>query len=369
MLTILGDHQAGHYCDGVSRRTFLKIGGLAMGGLSMPQLLRAESQIGKKQPHKAVIMIFLAGGPPHQDMWDLKPEAPAEIRGEFMPIRTNVRGIEICELFPQMAKMMDKFAVIRSIVGSHGGHAAHECLTGRHPGKAPPGGWPCLGSMVSYLQGPVDVAIPPTIGLSPRTGHWPWGYNGESGYLPPAHTPFTPSGDRVKNDMVLKGVSLDRLRDRRSLLKSFDRFRRGIDTSGLMEGFDASQKQAFGILTSSRLADAFDLEKEDPRLRDRYGRGSSKNVNDGAPPWLDQFLLARRLVEAGARCVTLAFSRWDWHGNNFERARKDIPMLDQGVTALVQDLHDRGLEQDVSVLVWGEFGRTPKINKRAGRDH
>ena len=375
MLTILGDQDSKHFCDGVSRRTFLKIGGLAMGGLSMPQLLRAESQMGDKQPHKAVIMIFLAGGPPHQDMWDLKPDAPAEIRGEFMPIRTNVSGIEICELFPRMAKMMDKFAVIRSIVGAQNGHKAYQCLTGRphrpqaRDSTAPPGGWPCLGSMVSYLQGPVDVAIPPAIGLAPRTNFPPWGYNGESGYLPPAHTPFTPSDDRLKNDMVLKDVSLNRLQDRRSLLQSFDRFRRGVDTSGLMERFDASHQQAFGILTSSRLAEAFDLEKEDPRLRDRYGRGSSKHVIDGPPPLLDQFLLARRLVEAGARCVTLAFSRWDWHDNNFARARKDIPMLDQGVTALVQDLHNRGLEQDVSVLVWGEFGRTPKINNKAGRDH
>ncbi len=162
---------------------------------------------------------------------------------------------------------------------------------------------------------------------------------------------------------------MDRLRDRRGLLSSFDRFRRETDASGLMEGLDAFTEQAFGVLTSSRLAEALDLEREDPTLRDRYGRGTPQNQSDGGPKLLDQFLLARRLVEAGVRCVTLAFSRWDWHNNNFKRGREDIPMLDQGVTALVEDLHQRGLYKDVSVVVWGEFGRTPKINPQGGRDH
>ena len=172
-----------------------------------------------------------------------------------------------------------------------------------------------------------------------------------------------------KGDMVLSGISLDRLRDRRALLTSFDRFRRDADTTGAMQGMDAFNQQALGVLTSSKLADALDLSKEDPKVVERYGHGDPKNRDDGGPKLMSHFLMARRLVEAGARCVTCAFSRWDWHGQNFQAARQDMPLLDQGVSALIEDLHQRGLDRDVSVVVWGEFGRTPKINKDAGRDH
>jgi len=200
-------------------------------------------------------------------------------------------------------------------------------------------------------------------------GHTPWSDNGQPGFLGAAHAPFQPYKGQSKGDMILNGVTLDRLRDRKSLLTAFDRFRREADGSGLMTGMDAFTSQAFGVLTSSRLAEALDLDREPERIRDRYGRGSAKLQSDGAPKLLDQFLMARRLVEAGVRCVTLAFSRWDWHGGNFKRARQDMPMLDQGVSALVEDLHMRGLDKDVTVVVWGEFGRTPKINKGGGRDH
>src|SRR5206468_11330655 len=172
-----------------------------------------------------------------------------------------------------------------------------------------------------------------------------------------------------KDDMVLNGVTLDRLADRRLLLASFDRLRRDIDSSGMLEGLDAFNEQAFGMLTSSKLLEALDIEKEDPKVRARYGKGDPKNRDDGGPKLMEHFLTARRLVEAGARCVTLAFSRWDHHGDNFGALRQDLPLLDQGVSALVQDLHARGLDKDVSVVVWGEFGRTPTINKDAGRDH
>jgi len=341
-----------------------------MGGLALPQLLAAESGANAgKLSHKAVIMIFLAGGPPHQDMWDIKTEAPSEIRGPFRPIKTNVRGIEIGELFPQIAKMADKMVFIRSIVGARGGHDAYQCLHGRNSSQRIAGGWPYIGSTLSHLKGPVTQAVPPAIGLSPKTSHAPWGYNGNPGFLGPAHASFTPEGEQVRQNMVLKGMTLDRLRDRKAFLNSVDKLRRDIDTSGAMAGLDAFNQQAMGILTSKRLAEAFDLSNEDPKLVARYGKGTTKPTADG--PWkrLDQFLLARRLVEAGARCVTLAFSRWDWHGNNFGRARQDMPMLDQGVSALVEDLHNRGLDKDVSVVVWGEFGRTPKINPKGGRDH
>ena len=370
MLTLTGKRSEA-FCDGMTRRGFLRIGGLGLGGASLPQILQAESAAGRRPlDHKAVIMVFLAGGPPHQDMWDLKMDAPTEVRGEFRPISTNVPGVQICELFPRMAKMMDRFSIIRSMVGAGGGHDAVQCLTGRKKnGPQPPGGWPSLGAVLSKLDGQVVPGVPSFLGLSPKCGHDQWGDPGASGFLGPSHAPFAPFRGGGKEDMVLKDISLERLSDRRRLLKSFDRFRREIDGSGAMRGMDTFTEQAFGVLTSSRLAEAFDLSKEDPRIVERYGRGTEKLTADG--PWkrLDQFLMARRLIEAGARCVTLGFSRWDWHSGNFKRARQDFPLLDQGISALVQDLHERGMEKDVSVVVWGEFGRTPKINENAGRDH
>ncbi len=370
MLTILGraDGKRDRFCDGLSRRSFLKIGGLAMGGLSLPELLRLEAQAGSQRMHKGIIMIFLPGGPPHLDMFDLKPDAPSEIRGEFQPIRTNVPGIEICEHFPRLAKQMDKWVVIRSIVGSDGRHAAFMCLTGRRPRPAPNGGWPCLGSVLSKLYGPVHPSVPPFVGLSPKMGHMPWADSGQPGFLGPAHAPFKPNAEG-RSDMILNGITLERLADRKRLLAALDRFRRDADASGMMEGMDTFTQQAFGVLTSSRLVEALDLEKEDPKIRARYGKGDPRNVADGGPRLMEHFLIARRLIQAGVRCVTLAFSRWDWHGGNFKRGREDMPMLDQGITALIEDLDRLGMLDDVSVVVWGEFGRTPKINKNAGRDH
>lgn len=357
------------FCDGISRRGFLRIGSLGLGGLALPQLLQAEQAAGIGKSHKAVIMIFLPGGPPHQDMFDLKMEAPSEIRGEFKPIGTNVPGIEICEEFPRLAKMADKLAFIRSIVGATGRHDAVQCLTGRTLKNMPSGGWPSMGAVLSKLKGAADPSLPPFVGLAPKCGHDEWGDCGTPGFLGPAHAPFKPFRGASQADMTLNGIDLSRLDDRRALLASFDRFRRDVDNSGMMEGLDAFNRQAFGILTSSKLAEALDLSKEDPKLVERYGEGSKELRADGAWKRLDQFLMARRLVEAGARCVTLSFSRWDWHGNNFGRAREDFPLLDQGLSALVEDLHQRGMDRDVSVVVWGEFGRTPKINDKGGRDH
>ncbi len=366
MLTILG--QKSRFCDGVSRRNFLKIGTLGMAGLTLPQLYRAEASTGTKLGHKAVIMIFLPGGPSHQDIFDLKPDAPSEIRGEFKPISTNVPGIQICEHLPLMAKMMDKMAIIRSIVGATGDHYAFQCLTGRPHQNQPAGGWPSIGSVLSKVQGQVNKAIPPFVGLSPKMGHMPWADAGTAGFLGVGHAPFKPDG-AGRADMVLNGVTLDRLADRKALLQGFDNFRRDVDASGIMGGMDSFNEQAFSMLTSSRLLEALDIEKEDKKVRNAYGKGDAKNRDDGGPKLMEHFLVARRLVEAGSRCVTLAFSRWDHHGDNFGALRQDLPLLDQGVTALIEDLHQRGLEKDVSVVVWGEFGRTPAINKDGGRDH
>lgn len=360
--------------DGVSRRSFLQIGSLALGGVALPQLLELEARAGTGRRHKSVIMIFLSGGPPHQDMFDLKMEAPAEIRGEFRPISTNVPGIQICEHLPQLARRMDRLAVIRSLVGSEGRHAAFQCLTGWPVDRQPAGGWPSFGSVVSKLQGPAQPGTPPVVSLTPKMKGSGWADPGQAGFVGQAHAPFTPNAEG-RASLTLNGITLDALADRRALLGQLDGIRRDIDASGAIEGMDAYHQQAFGILTSSRLAEALDLEQEDPQLRDRYGRGSPEpaGYGDAGPLMNDYFLAARRLVEAGVRVVTLAYGRWDWHGRphgtNFDNARDHLPQLDQGLTALLDDLEARGLSDDVSVLVWGEFGRTPRINKNGGRDH
>jgi hypothetical protein len=374
MFSILGRKGRGEkFCDGHSRRDFLTIGSLAMGGLALPDLLRAESQLGSGRSHKAIINVFLPGGPPHQDMWDIKPDAPAEIRGEFKPIATNVPGIQIGELFPKIAAMMDKFTVVRSIVGANGGHAAHQAVTGFGPNNAPAGGWPSQGAWISKVQGPVNQSVPAHCSLFYKTGHGPWGDPGNGGFLGLAHAPFRLVGGKGETNktenMVLQGITLDRLQDRNALLNSIDGIKRTVDATGSMVGMDAFTEQAVGILTSSRLVDAMDITQESDETLARYGKGDPTFRADGAPKMTENFLIARRLVEAGARCVSLNFSRWDWHGGNFKRGREDMPMLDAAVSSLVQDLHDRGMDRDVSVVVWGEFGRTPKINANAGRDH
>ena len=357
-------------CDGFSRRDFLKVGALTYGGLSLPQILAADAQAapGQAKRHKSVIMVFLAGGPPHQDMVDLKPDAPAEIRGEYKPISTNVPGLDFCEHMPLLAQRADKLAVIRSLVGCKDEHSAFQMLTGFPDTPFKRAGRPALGSIVSYLQGPVDPAIPPFVGLSPRTSEVRWGDPGMAGYLGLAHGPFTPNrGETV--DPTKTGIEVSRYQDRQSLLGKLDELKRRLDRDEALAGMDGFDRAAFEILTSSRLVDALDVTKEDPRLRARYGIGDMKAEADGPPTCMDHFLMARRLVEVGARCVTISFGRWDTHGNNFKDNAIRIPKLDMALSALIDDLYARGLENDVTVVVWGEFGRTPKINKDAGRDH
>ena len=368
MLTING--RGGRLCDGVTRRDALKIGALGLGGLSLPDLLRAEQRAGIKGSHKAVIMIYMCGAPPHQDMYDLKMKAPSGIRGPFQPIDTAVPGIQICEHMPMLAKVMDKCIPLRSVHGSpNGSHDSFICYTGHSFVNQPPGDWPSMGAVASRLQGPVNVSVPPFIGLSPNTGHPPYGSPGHPGFLGISHGAFRPSGPSRAN-MKLNGVTLDRLGNRKQLLTSLDAFRRSHSGDSSLAGLDDLNRQALDILTSSRLADALDLSKEDPAVRERYGKGSPKNFGDGAPRNLEHFLMARRLVEAGARVVTLNFGRWDFHSNNHNTARDThLPMFDRGLATLIADIYERGLGDDVSVVAWGEFGRTPRINKTAGRDH
>lgn len=369
MLKIYGS-SSGKLCDGVSRRDFLRVGALGMGGLALPQLLEAEALAGIGKSHKAVIMIYLVGAPPHQDMFDLKMNAPSEVRGPFRPIKTNVPGIEICEHLPRLARIMDKLVPLRSVYGSpDGDHDSFICYTGRHKRLQPPGGWPAIGSVVSKFQGSVDKAVPPFVGLAPKSGHPPYGSPGLPGCLGVPMAAFRPAGEGM-SDLALNEISPERLNDRKALLASFDHFRRDVDNSGVVAGLDAFQQRALGMLTSSKLADALDLSTESARTRELYGKGFTGNYGDGAPRNMEHFLMARRLVEAGARVVTLNFGRWDFHSDNFNEAKNThLPYFDQGMAALVQDLHDRGMDKDVAVVAWGEFGRTPTINKEAGRDH
>lgn len=391
MLTIAGLES--RYCDRISRRSCLQIGGLALGGLSLPEILRAEAAGGATKPAKGIIMVLLPGGPTHLDTFDLKPDAPAEVRGEFSPIATNVPGVEICELLPLLAGVMDKVTLIRSLMGFRDDHNTHWCSTGweSHPAMDaspivagfPPGDWPSLGSVLSRQFGHRVPGVPPAVDLSPidpdarfilRTPP------GQPGYLGAAHAGFEVNSVDRRN-ITLNGVNLRRLSDRRALLDSFDQFRRQVERGGLTDGIDEFHRQAFEVLTSPRLAEALDLSREDRTVRGRYGLNREYPEEREGKTVLDQFLMARRVIEAGARCVTLTFSRWpfgrmlrgdynwDWHKDLFNEARGTLPLFDIGMSALLHDLDERGLLDEVAVVVWGEFGRTPKINANAGRDH
>ena len=365
MLTLFGAGR--RYCDGVSRRSFLKIGGLAMGGLALPDLLRAEARSGSEGSHKAVIMVYLSGGLSHQDTFDLKPDAPAEIRGEFKPIPTVVPGIQIGELLPEIAKVTDKLAILRSIVGLRDEHSSWQNLTGYPMSQAQREDRPHFGSVISRVRGVVDPVVPPFVDLFPVMQHKPYNSAG-AGFL---GQPYRASKLGGGDDLELTrqtAVDADRFTGRRRLLDEFDGLRRSVDGASV-EGMDAHYRRAFDVLTSDKVARALDVGREDPKIRDRYGKGSEKHLGDGAPMWNDQLLIARRLVEAGARCVSVAYGFWDTHGDNFNHLKRHLPLFDRGVSALVEDIHMRGLDKDVTVVVWGEFGRTPKINKVAGRDH
>ena len=367
MLTVQGQTKA--RSAGTTRREILRIGALGACGLSLADVLRAEQDRGSSR-HKAVIMIYLVGAPPHQDMYDLKMEAPAEIRGEFQPIHTNVPGIDVSEHLPGLARVMDKCVPLRSVYGSPtGAHDSFICYTGHTVQNQPAGGWPSIGSVVSRIQGPSNRAVPPFVGLAPDAGHPPYGSPGLPGFLGVGHAAFRPSGP-AQNDMVLQGIKQDRLQDRKTLRTALDQLRRDVETDGTIRGLDSIQRQAIDILTSSRLATAFDLEQEPASVRASYGKGHPEKYGDGAPRNCEHFLLARRLIEAGARVVTLNFGRWDFHSQNFSEAKNThLPYFDKGLSALIADLHERGMADDVAVVAWGEFGRTPKINKDAGRDH
>ncbi|MFT5326543.1 MAG: hypothetical protein ACI8P0_004419 [Planctomycetaceae bacterium] len=364
MLKISGPSQ--RLCDGVSRRSFLQAGSLAVGGLSLTDVLRAEQAAGSGSGHKAVIMVYLTGGISHQDTVDLKPEAPVEIRGEFNPIPTSVPGIEFCELLPQMAKVADRCAVIRSVVGQRDEHSSFQSLTGYQMGTVEREGFPNFGSVVSQLQGATNPVTPPFIDLFPTMKHRPYNSSG-AGYLGSRFNQVKADGEDLAS-MKLRFVPPDQFSNRRELLRQLDSVRRTAEDARLL-GMDENYDRAFDVLTSSRLVEALDVSTESEAVRERYGKGSPKHLGDGAPLWNEQLLQARRLVEAGVRVVTVAYGFWDTHGSHFAHMKKHLPTFDQGISALIEDVYQRGLGDDVTVVVCDEFGRTPKINKNAGRDH
>jgi hypothetical protein len=381
------------HCDGIDRRDFLSVGAAGFAGLSLASLLRAEAAAGITSSNKAIINIHLDGGPPQMDMIDPKPGAPVEIRGEFRPIATRVAGIQLTELMPKVASIADKFAFIRSLVGSAGAHDAFQCQSG-FPAKdlQSLGGRPAVGSVVAKLLGSPRDTAPPFVDI--MLGRPQVRNSARPGFLGPTYNPFRPDISQMftreleagmKNELAARGpahtirltlvdgLSADRLQERTRLLAGFDGIRRDLDASGAMEAMDRFTQQATTILTSGRFAQALDLNQEPPRVLERYTPAVAPDPDrfytaEDAPA-VRKLLLARRLVEAGVRCVSVSFSDFDTHSKNFPRMRQLVPLVDHGLHALVTDLEERGMLGDVSIVVWGEFGRTPKINGNGGRDH
>ena len=370
MLTLSSGRQS--FCDGISRRNFLQVGGLGLCGMTLADLLHLRGA--EKRSPKAIIMICLPGGPSHIDMYDLKPDAPAEIRGEFKPIQTNVPGLEICELFPLQAKIADRLAIVRGLkAAADFQHELHEVYTGFGPAA----GRPAFGAVVSRLRSGDPSPLPHYVSLRDS-------YTGRAvvaaetpTYLGVAHQPFTTSGPGFANLGLHRAIAPDRLADRKALLQTFDGLRRDIETRGELTGRDAFTARALDIISSPETRNAFDISREPEHLRQKYGPAVQVKSSTGSntDTWNPtQFLQARRLVEAGVPVVTLAAGGWDHHSavgapKIFDALRSALPPLDRAVHALVTDLHDRGLGRDVAVVMWGEFGRTPRISERAGRDH
>jgi hypothetical protein len=375
---------AGKYCDGFSRRSFLQVGVAGMAAASLPQILQAKeasARLGHTRKDTSVILLWLDGGPGHMDMYDMKPEAPAEYRGIWGPIKTNVPGMEVTELFPLQAKVADKFSIVRSVHHDTGDHftGGHWMLTGRGAGVSGvnnSGKYPFFGSIATKVLGPRQPGMPPnvavpyamSIGLRP-------GYFGGN-YLGSQDNPFETEGDpnaakfSVKNLDLTGKLTIDRLEDRRALTRQFDELRRQTDKGRTAETMNRFEQQAFELVAGERARKAFDIAAESDKLRDAYGRH----------PWGQSTLLARRLVEAGSTFVTCHFGGWDHHWDLQKGMVNYLPKIDQLVSALFTDLAERGLYEKVLVVLCGEFSRTPRMNNGGnggpplsmgtpGRDH
>ncbi len=350
------------------RREFLRVGGLGAAGVTLSALLRNEANATERRP-KSVIYVVLDGGPSHIDMWDPKPDAPAEVRGPFKPIATKLPGVRFTELLPMHAEMADRIAVLRGIQSVENDHFLSEVYSGlpRTAGKRP-----CFGSVVSKLAGG-NALIPPYVSLNrPTTDQFEFE---KPYYAGSHHAPFRPFGSAVDDLTPVK--ALDAFEDRKTLLKSFDTLRRDIDRLDSIRALDQYQSKALEIITSPKVREAFDLSKEPPKNIARYGSGKypHQTVKDIFYPWdAKPFVLARRLVEAGVRVVTLRAGSWDHHSGPqadiFHALKHLVPLMDRSVSALITDLEARGLADDVLVVVLGEFGRTPKITYPGpGREH
>lgn len=385
MLTIWGSKQ--RFCDGLSRRDFLHVG-LLGGALTLPDLLRlrAEAATSNRPAHKAVIMVCLNGGPSHIDMYDLKPKAPVEIRGEFAPIHTNVPGIDISELMPLQAQIADKLAIVRSAQWPlDDGHHLHLVFTG-FPKSA---GRPSFGSIVSrvHAERGQKNPLPPYVSMAQFFPHPVLAGHEEPTYVGTSFRPFVPyeagplvngqinytgpGAGEIRNLEPTAGITLDRLSNRTALRSALDKLHSDIDARGEMAGMDTFTHRAVDMITSRRVREAFDISREPPEAHARYGGDViCKNDPDQRRCWEgSKFLLARRLVEAGLPVVTIAVGVWDTHSDHFMFQRDNVPLLDRSLHALITDLHERGLDKDVAVVVCGEMGRTPRVNKTGGRDH
>ena len=363
MLDILGDRYGS--CDGLGRRSFLRIGALGLGGLTLPGLLRARAE-GQSPSSKAVIQVILSGGPSPMETFDPKPDAPSGYKTDVGAIATCVEGVSVSALMPATARAMGQMALVRSLAHSTSDHIAglHWIMTGfaSTQQQQDRNERPSVGSVVAKLKGANGPGVPPYASMIEEALFG--GLFQGGAYLGPGYNPFAltgdPSGDMKARDLdPPKGLTLARLDDRKKLLARLDTINRRRDASGTMEGLDRFTIQAQEMVAGASARKALDLGREDPRLRDKYGRtrlGQS-------------CLLARRLVEAGVAFVTIAEGNWDHHGAVAESCREQVPPMDAAVASLVEDLHDRGLADSVLVLVWGEFGRTPRLNGGGGRDH
>lgn len=391
MLEFQGD--VVRHCDGVSRRSFLTAGAAGLCGLTLTDLLRAEAARGIRSSRKAVINVHLDGGPPQLDTIDLKPKAPVEIRGEFVQVSTRLPEFQISEMMPRLAAAADQFAFIRSLVGSAGRHDAFQCQSGFSKKDLESfGGRPAMGCVVTKLQGCADDTAPAFVDL--MQGRPLVRNSARPGFLGPSFSAFRPDiskmferelekgmmgelkrlgGDHTTSFTLNPALSSKRLGSRKQLLSGLDRIRRQVDATGMMDAMDRFTQQAVGILTSGRFAAAMDLSNEDPKVLRQYTfpgtPGGEQFVTADGPNAVKKFLLARRLVEAGVRCVSITMSDFDTHRGNFTRLRHLLPLVDHGLATLVGDLKDRGMLDDVTIVAWGEFGRTPKIDGKTGGRH
>ena len=380
-------------CDGVSRRGFLRAGSLGVAGLTLADVLRLEALAGVGSSRKAVINIHLDGGPPQMDLIDPKADAPSEIRGPFSEIRTKIPGVHFTELLPKLAKDADKFVFLRSLVGAAGRHDAFQCQSGfNSKDLAGIGGRPALGCVVSMLQGKATDTAPAFVDLMQGR---PFARNSaRPGFIGPAYRPFRPDlshlfkrelepgmkeelarlgeGHTLELDLA-DGLTSGRMQDRVTLMRQVDEMRRGIDRHASIAALDRFTQQAMGILSSGKFAAALDLSREDPKLIERYSprlkMPDERHYTTEGPEGCKKFLLARRLIEAGVRCVSVSLSDFDTHSANFHRMEYMGPLMDHAIHTLVTDLEERGMLDDVMIIAWGEFGRTPKVNSKTGRDH